>query len=149
MSKKIFDKFKAEVQLIREEYNPGQSIRTPDDLNDVMDELRKKDREYFMCVYLDSQSRILGIETVAIGTLNSSVVQQREVFKGAILASACSIMFLHNHPSGEAIASEQDKEITKKLVQSGEILGIKVLDHIIVGADKYLSMRREGLVKSN
>ncbi len=147
MSKKLFDGYEVKVQLIREEYNPGQSIKTPDDLNDVMDELRKKDREHFMCVYLDSQSRILGIETVSIGTLNSSVVEQREVFKGAILANACSIMCLHNHPSGETGASEQDKEITKKLVQSGEILGIKVLDHLIVGADKYLSMRREGLIQ--
>ena len=147
MSEKLFDGYEVKVQLIREEYNPGQNIRTPDDLNDVMDELRKKDREHFMCVYLDSQGRILGIETISIGTLNSSVVHQREVFKGALLANACSVMFLHNHPSGETGASEQDKEITKKLVQSGEILGIKVLDHLIVGADKYLSMKREGLIQ--
>ena len=147
MSKNLFNGYEVKVQLIREEYNPGQSIRTPDDLNDVMDELRKKDREYFLCVYLDSQSRISGIETVSIGTLNSSVVHQREVFKGALLSNACSLMFLHNHPSGETSVSEQDREITKKLVQSGEILGIKVLDHIIVGADKYLSMRRKGLIQ--
>ena len=146
MSKKLFNGYEVKVQLIREEYNPGQSIRTPDDLNNVMDELRKKDREHFMCVYLDSQNRMLGIETVSIGTLNSSIVHQREVFKGALLANAYSIMLLHNHPSGETGASEQDKEITKKLIQSGEILGIKVLDHIIVGADKYLSMKRERLI---
>ena len=146
MSKKLFDRFKTRVQLIREEHKPGQSINTPEDLKDVIEELRGKDREHFMCLYLDSQNRILGIETVSIGTLNSSTVHPREVFKGSLLANACSVLFMHNHPSGKIEVSESDKEITKQLVQSGKILGINVLDHIIVGAEEYLSMMGKSLL---
>ena len=80
-----------------------------------------------------------------MGSLDSSIVHPREVFKEAISASAASVIFVHNHPSGDTQASDDDVNITKRLVEAGEIVGIDVLDHVIIGDRKYLSLKREGL----
>ncbi len=82
---------------------------------------------------------------ISIGSLDTSIVHPREVFKEAIAASAASVIFVHNHPSGDPEASEDDIQLTKRLTEAGEIVGIAVLDHIIIGDNKYLSLKREGL----
>jgi DNA repair protein RadC len=80
-----------------------------------------------------------------VGSLDASIVHPREVYKEAIAASAASVIFVHNHPSGDPTASEDDIKLTRGLVEAGAILGIDVLDHIIIGDKKYLSLKREGL----
>jgi DNA repair protein RadC len=112
----------------------------------VKEYLQSTDREHFIVVFLDARSAVIGIHTVSIGTLTESLVHAREVFKGAILANAASVIVVHNHPSGEALASEADYSVTSKLKEAGRILGIPIEDHVIVGADGYFSFRQQGLL---
>lgn len=98
-----------------------------------------KKQEYFYCVFLDTNKVVIKEKLLFIGTLDYSVVHPREVFKEAVLVSASSIVCVHNHPSGNVIPSKNDFEITKRLVLLGDMLGIKVIDHVIIGSDKYYS----------
>ena len=104
------------------------------------------DREHFKIIHLNTKNNIIGVETISIGSLNSSIVHPREVFKSAIIKSSASIICLHNHPSGDTKPSKEDIKITQRLIKAGEILGIKVLDHLIIGEDNYLSMKEEGII---
>lgn len=98
-----------------------------------------KKQEYFYCIYLDTNKVVIEDKLLFIGTLDYSVVHPREVFKEAISVSASCIICIHNHPSGNVLPSRNDYEITKRLVSIGDILGIKVIDHIIIGNNKYYS----------
>jgi len=98
-----------------------------------------KKQEYFYCVFLDTNKVVIKDKLIFIGTLDHSVVHPREVFKEAILVSASSIICVHNHPSGNVMPSKNDFEITKRLISAGDLLGIRVIDHIIIGNDKYYS----------
>ena len=93
---------------------------------------------------LNIKNRVLYLELVSLGCLTESVVHPREVFKSAIIKSACSLIFCHNHPSGESEPSLPDITVTRKLKEGGEILGIKILDHIIIGNDNIFSFNSEG-----
>ena len=97
---------------------------------------------------LDRQNQLIGINTVSIGSLSTSIVHPREVWKPAILSNATAVIFGHNHPSGEPTPSTEDKELTKLLVGGGKLLGISVLDHIIIGdgTDQYFSFADEGML---
>lgn len=99
------------------------------------------DRERFVVLFLDTKNKIIKEEIVSIGTLNSSLIHPREVFKNAIKNSANSVIFVHNHPSGDPTPSDEDKEITKQLFDIGNMLEIKVLDHVIIGKDDYYSFK--------
>jgi len=90
---------------------------------------------------LTVKNDLIGVETVSIGSIVSSSITPRDVFKSSILANACGIIICHNHPSGSLIPSKEDIEITKQLIEAGELLGIKVLDHLIVSNQGYKSMR--------
>jgi len=94
---------------------------------------------------LDSRNQLIRIAEISVGSLDSSIVHPREVFKEAISASAASVIFVHNHPSGDTEASEDDIQLTKRLADVGEIIGIEVLDHVIIGGKNYISLKREGL----
>jgi len=121
-------------------------VKTPDDVaNLVRSKLRGKKKEHFLALLLDTRSQLIKVSEISIGSLDTSIVHPREVFKEAISASAASVIFAHNHPSGDPEASEDDIELTKRLVKAGEVIGIDVLDHIIIGDKKYLSLKREGL----
>jgi DNA repair protein RadC len=109
-------------------------------------EMNSLEKENFKGVYLDSRKRIIKQETIFIGSLNESVVHPREIFKIALDENAAAIILLHNHPSGDPNPSSFDIEITKELVKSGEFLGIQILDHIIIGGNKYFSMKEKGLL---
>lgn len=100
--------------------------------NYFSDELLRKKQEYFYTLLLNSRNEIIKKELVSIGILNASLIHPREVFKAAIKESANAIILVHNHPSGDPNASEEDLIVTKELVTAGEIVGIKVLDHVIV-----------------
>lgn len=101
--------------------------------------LGEKKQEYFYCVYLDNSKKIIKDKLLFIGTINYSVVHPREVFKEAYMLSASSIICVHNHPTGNVLPSKQDLDITKNLIAVGNLLGIKIVDHVIVGKDNYYS----------
>ena len=104
------------------------------------------DREMFVVLAINTRNKITGIHTVSVGSLDTSIVHPREVFKFAILANASSIIVAHNHPSGDTTPSSDDIELTKRLKQASEILAIDLLDHIVLGHDgQYLSFRDRGL----
>lgn len=107
--------------------------------------LRHETKEYFLTLHLDGKNRIVAIEIVSIGSLNQSIVHPREVFKTALLSSAAAIVLIHNHPSGDPTSSREDREITRRLKEAGELLGIRILDHIIIG-ETYASFVEEGLL---
>ena len=103
------------------------------------DKIGDKKQEYFYCVYLDNQKKVLDDKLLFIGTINYSVVHPREIFKEAYLLGASALICIHNHPGGNVLPSKQDIEITNNLVEVGKLLGIKVLDHIIICKEKYYS----------
>jgi len=105
-------------------------------------------KEIFFILILNSANFLIHDVQISEGILNSSLVHPREVFKSAILESAASIVLLHNHPSGEAEPSQEDKTITRRLMEAGKLLDIPVLDHIIIGHKKYFSFREAGLIDS-
>jgi DNA repair protein RadC len=107
----------------------------------VKDELINSDREMLLSVMLTVKNDLIGVETVSIGSITASTTTPRDVFKSAILANAVAIIVCHNHPSGELDPSKNDIEITKQLSAAGELLGIKVLDHLIVSSQGYKSLR--------
>lgn len=120
-------------------------IRSPEDgANYCMEEMRFLSQEHFVCLYLNTKNQVLQKTTVFIGSLNASIVHPREVFKEAFRRSAASIICLHNHPSGDPTPSREDIEVTKRLVECGRIIGIEVLDHIIIGEHKYVSLKEKG-----
>jgi DNA repair protein RadC len=114
-------------------------------LRDMLDDA---DREKLVVLYLNTKHVITGAEVVSTGSLNSSVVHPREVFKGALLASSAAIIVAHNHPSGDPTPSQEDVNVTERLKKAGEILGIELLDHIVVGENgRFVSLREEGVIR--
>ena len=111
----------------------------------VKGRLGGKKKEHFLALLLDTRNQLIKIAEISVGSLDASIVHPREVYKEAIAASAAAVVFVHNHPSGDPTASEDDIRLTRGLVEAGEILGIEVLDHIIIGDKKFLSLKREGL----
>jgi len=121
-------------------------VKTPEDVAAlVQSRLKDKKKEYFLALLLDTRSQLIRVAEISVGSLDSSIVHPREVFKEAVSASAASVIFVHNHPSGETEASEDDVRLTRRLNEAGEIMGIDVLDHVIIGDNRHLSMKREGL----
>jgi DNA repair protein RadC len=137
------------VMLVREGrvscYN--QQIRSSANASTILQSyLADVDREHFVVLLLNQKNRVLGLHTVSVGSLTSSVVHPRETFKAAILANAAAIICGHNHPSGDCQPSKEDRAITTRLVEAGKLLGISVLDHIVVGDGRYFSFADEGLL---
>lgn len=122
------------------------TVRSPEDaVKAVRNKLKGKKREHFIALSLDTRNHLIGIHTISIGSLDSSIVHPREVFKEAITSSAASVIFVHNHPSGDPTPSDDDIKLTKRLVDVGEIMGIEVLDHIIICDTCYSSMKSRGV----
>jgi DNA repair protein RadC len=120
-------------------------IRQASDVKEFLDGILKEDaREHFFTLYLDGAHQVVSYATTSIGTANSAPVHPREVFQPAILAGALSIIVAHNHPSGNCQPSDEDRLVTKTLREAGEILGIKLLDHVILGAETYYSFADMG-----
>lgn len=123
-------------------------VKTPDDVVSlVRGRLKGKKKEHFLALLLDTRGQLIKISEISIGSLDSSIVHPREVFKEAISASAASVVFAHNHPSGVPEPSEDDVKLTERLAETGEVMGIEVLDHIIISDNNYVSLKREGLLK--
>ncbi len=122
-------------------------IRGPEDVFEIVGRrLLKESREHFLVMLLNARHEVEAVETISVGSLNASIVHPREVFKPAILASAASVVLVHNHPSGDPEPSEEDLTITKRLVEVGDLLGIGVLDHVIVGSRGTVSFRARQLL---
>ena len=111
-----------------------------------MEDMRYSRKEYFKVLMVNVKLEIIGVETVAIGELTGAPVHPRETFEPAIRKGAAAVCFAHNHPSGDPRPSEDDLKITKRLVECGDILGIRVLDHIIIGDGVYTSLKEEGYI---
>lgn len=127
------------IQLVRETRPVRECrIKSPEDVYRlVRHELTALDREVFLVMCLNRRNKVLGINTVSVGSLDSNIINPREVFKPAILLNSATMILLHNHPSGDTEPSKEDIEITKKLAEAGKLIGIDVLDHIIIGRKFY------------
>jgi len=126
---------------------PGNTMTKPSDVAGIARAIigPDADREKFIVLFLDARNRVTGSEIVGVGTLNASLVHPREVFKAAILKSAAAVILAHNHPSGDVTPSRDDLDLTDRLVKAGQIIGIDVLDHLIIGGDEFLSFKERGL----
>ena len=134
-------------RLVASEAVDRPTIKSPDDVvNLVAEEMRYLDREHFKTVLLNTKNHVLELYLVSVGSLNASLVHPRELFKRAVVKSAAGIILVHNHPSGDPEPSAEDKEITMRIIEAGEIIGIDVLDHIVIGDGKYVSLRQRGLM---
>ncbi len=123
------------------------TIRSPEDgANYVMEDMRFLSQEHFVCLYLNTKNQVLHRQTVFVGSLNASIVHPREVFREAFRRSAASLICFHNHPSGDPTPSREDIEVTKRLAECGKMLGIDMLDHIIIGDQKFISLKEKGYV---
>ena len=127
----------------KNEYRP-MKISNPSEVYNAFKKLRESDREKFYSILLDAKNQVIGVEMVSQGSVDSSPVHPREVYKSALLASATSVIFVHSHPSGDPEPSESDREITKQLKKAGDLLCINVLDHVIIGEGKYYSFMDKG-----
>ena len=127
-----------------------QSIRkvgSPEDVARLMaPEMRELDREHFKTILLNTKNGVLEIATVAIGSLNAALVHPREMFKAAVAASAAGFVLVHNHPTGNPEPSREDTDLTIRFARCGELMGIDLVDHVIIGGADYVSMRERGLV---
>ena len=112
----------------------------------IFRDLRHETREEFIALHLDGKNKIICFDRVSVGSLNQAIVHPRELFKAAVASSAAAVILIHNHPSGDPTPSREDLAITKRLREAGEILGIKVLDHIIVGDETFTSFVNQGLL---
>ena len=140
---KNYKGIRCRVYLIRENtVDEVISINESSDVYElVRDELISSDRERFLSVMLTSANHLIGVETVSVGSISSAIIKPRDVFKSAILGNAASIILCHNHPSGDLTPSDSDIEITKHLIEAGELLGVRVLDHLIISNQGYKSLR--------
>jgi DNA repair protein RadC len=131
------------------EYKFGKGIETekldsPERVAEFVRKIACPIKENFIVLFVNNKNKVLGYEIVSIGTINESLVHPREVFRGAILLSASSILVAHNHPSGDTKPSKEDVEATSRLKDCGKIIGIPLLDHIVVGEDTFYSFREDG-----
>ncbi len=142
------------LQVVKEEefpYSCKATLNSPEDVRDLLTksmEMHLEAEEVFIMVTVDTKNRVTGIFEVSRGSLSSSLVHPREVFKRALLMNAAGIFVAHNHPSGDVTPSTDDTSTTKKLKKAGEVLGVQLLDHLIIGdtPERYYSFREAGIL---
>lgn len=134
-------------RIAKSSFEDRTVIRSPGDVAAyVTEELRYLQKEHFVCLFLNTKNQIIGQETLSVGSLNASIVHPREVFRSAIKRSSASIICVHNHPSGDPTPSPEDIQLTARLSEAGEIIGIDVLDHVIIGDRSFVSLKEKGLM---
>ncbi|WP_174613940.1 RadC family protein [Virgibacillus ihumii] len=129
------------------QYKPNERyvIRSPEDGADyVMEEMRNLNQEHFVVLFLNTKNQIIHRQTIFIGSLNASIVHPREVYREAVKRSAASIICAHNHPSGDPSPSQEDIHVTRRLVECGKMIGIELLDHLVIGDRKFVSLKEKG-----
>ena len=135
------------IKMVKESsflYRTRQILSPNDAYEMIKEQLEGLDREQFIIACLNTKNEPTNITVVSVGSLNKAIVHPREVFKTAILSNAASIMAFHNHPSGETTPSQQDIQLTNRLYEAGELLGIKLLDHLIIGDGTFTSLKEKG-----
>lgn len=123
---------------------PAPYLSSPRDVFEAVADLRFRRREHFVGLYLNARNRMLVRKTVSVGSLNASIVHPREVFSPALRHGAAGLIVVHNHPSGETDPSVEDLELSRRLAEAGEILGVDLLDHVIVGSGGFTSLKESG-----
>ena len=111
-----------------------------------MEQLRHQEQEQLVCMFLNTRNQFLGEAVLSKGTVNASLISPREIFLTALQYHAVQLILVHNHPSGDASASKEDILLTRRVAQAGELLGITLLDHIVIGDHEYVSLRRQGVL---
>ena len=135
-------------EFLKERIMDKPFYRSSQEVSDYLyHSMRDLDKEVFKVIFLDVQNQVIEVEDLFEGTLTASSVYPREVMKSAIKHNAASLIFAHNHPSGNPAPSESDKEITRDLILAANIMQIEVLDHVIIGENKYFSFADEGLIE--
>lgn len=129
------------LALIKEPGGNPLPINCPDDVEKFVEPLRHYSEEYFVCFHLTARNEVCNYQIVSQGSLSASLVHPREVFKCALIANSHAIIVAHNHPGGSLTPSREDLEITETLIKAGDLLGVKVIDHIIVSSNGLSSMR--------
>ena len=133
-------------RLIIEMPQDRLQIRSPGDVTQLLiAEMSHLEQEHFRVLFLDTRNRLIGSETVYVGSLNATHIRVSEVFREAIRRNCAAIIVTHNHPSGDPSPSPQDVEVTRQLALAGEMLNIELLDHLVIGKQSYVSMRQRGL----
>ena len=125
--------------FLLKDYDKSSQIKESKDVLNYVEDFRDLDKEVFVCFYLNTKNRIIKREVLSIGTLNSALIHPREVFRSAVLFASSKIIICHNHPSGDPKPSDEDIDLTERMKQAGEILGIKMIDHIIVTKKRHWS----------
>jgi DNA repair protein RadC len=132
-------------RLYRKHSEGRYTIKSPEDAAAyLMTDMSSLNQEHFVVLFLNVKNEILHKQTIFIGSLSSSIVHPREIFREAVKRSAASIIVAHNHPSGNPSPSPEDIEVTKRLIEAGSIMGIELLDHVIIGDHKFLSLKEKG-----
>lgn len=126
-----------------EAYQKIDTLTAPAAVHTLFGFLKRESKEHVIALHLDSKNRIICMEQISMGSMNASVVHPREVFKSALLSSAAGIILVHNHPSGDTTPSKEDIDITTRLKKVGDLIGIRLIDHVIIGND-YRSMAESG-----
>ena len=135
------------IKMVKESsflYQTRQILSPNDAYEMIKEQLEGLDREQFIIACLNTKNEPTNISVVSVGSLNKAIVHPREVFKTAILSNAASVMAFHNHPSGETTPSQQDIQLTNRLYEAGELLSIKLLDHLIIGDVTFTSLKEKG-----
>lgn len=134
-------------RMARKPLTKISAIYSPEDCVAFLSaEMKHLTQEHFVVIFLDTKNYVIGKKTIFIGSLNKAIVHPREVFKEAIKRSSASIICAHNHPSGDPTPSEQDIGLTHRLYEAGELIGIKVLDHLIIGDEQFVSLKEKGYI---
>lgn len=138
-----------ETLTIKEEISnylgQGAKFTSPIQIFNTFNFLINETKEYFYTIHLDTKNRLICIDQVSIGSQSQAIVHPREVYKTALLSSASAIILLHNHPSGDPAPSREDREITRRLKEAGDLIGVRTLDHIVIGTT-YFSFVEQGLL---
>ena len=135
------------IKMVKESsflYQTRQILSPNDAYEMIREQLEGLDREQFIIACLNTKNEPTNITVVSVGSLNKAIVHPREIFKTAILSNAATIMAFHNHPSGETTPSQQDIQLTNRLYEAGELIGIKLLDHLIIGDGTFTSLKEKG-----
>lgn len=130
-------------------YQPAERyvIRSPEDgANYVMEEMMTLKQEHFVALFLNTKNQVIHRQTIFIGSLNASIVHPREVFREAIRRSSAAVIVIHNHPSGDPSPSQEDIHVTRRLYEAGKMIGIELLDHLIIGDRRFVSLKEKGYV---
>jgi DNA repair protein RadC len=139
--------FELSKRLATQKQRIKPSLKTPQDVADVfMAHLRYLKQEHLMSAYLDVKNRLLEQRTISIGTLDSSIVHPRDIFRHAVNLPCAAIILIHNHPTGDPGPSQEDIQVTKRVKNAGEIMGIPLLDHIIIGDGIFISLKERNLL---